>query len=267
MHYGKIDEFRNINLKLLGIFSSESGFKPIVEGQGGSIPTLAFSVNDGAERPPVTADLYHQDFLQRRQDLLDDLVVNQLAQVRPNATLLDKESTNLSFHQDYQSGGDRSSQFPVNVPAPVVPYAPSSSTASAVYPNPSTITQRTISTSPNSLRRNNKIVNKINSADFDEFDELPETDDDYVYEEEYDEGYKETDRIDVQTPLVIDPYALVYSQQSAPYGKEHPSFVSYLIIDLKFIYGIYYLATFTNITLGSRIFSHDGWNFRRQTLE
>ena len=64
-----------------GIFFSESGFKPIVEGQGGSIPTLAFSVNDGAERPPVTADLYHQDFLQRRQDLLDDFVVNQLAQV------------------------------------------------------------------------------------------------------------------------------------------------------------------------------------------
>ena len=62
-------------------FFSESGFKPIVEGQGGSIPTLAFSVNDGAERPPVTADLYHQDFLQRRQDLLDDFVVNQLAQV------------------------------------------------------------------------------------------------------------------------------------------------------------------------------------------
>ena len=72
-------------------FFSESGFKPIVEGQGGSIPTLAFSVNDGAERPPVTADLYHQDFLQRRQDLLDDLVVNQLAQVRSSQSLLHDE--------------------------------------------------------------------------------------------------------------------------------------------------------------------------------
>ena len=65
----------------------------------------------------------------------------------------------------------------------------------------------------------------MTSADFDEFDELPETDEEYVYEEEYDEGYKETDRIDVQTPLVIDPNALVYSQQSAPYGKEYPSYV------------------------------------------
>ena len=77
----KIAKFRNVSLQLWHFFFSESGFKPIVEGQGGSIPTLAFSVNDGAERPPVTADLYHQDFLQRRQDLLDDFVVNQLAQV------------------------------------------------------------------------------------------------------------------------------------------------------------------------------------------
>ena len=61
----------------------ESGFKPIVEGQGGSIPTLAFSVMDGAERPPIRADLYENDFVQRRQDILDQLVVNQLTHVRP----------------------------------------------------------------------------------------------------------------------------------------------------------------------------------------
>ena len=60
----------------------ESGFKPIVEGQGGSIPSLAFSVMDGAERPPIRADLYENDFLQRRQDILDQLVVNQLTHVR-----------------------------------------------------------------------------------------------------------------------------------------------------------------------------------------
>lgn len=39
----------------------ESGFKPIVEGQGSSIPTLAFSVLDGAERPPVSADIYQSE--------------------------------------------------------------------------------------------------------------------------------------------------------------------------------------------------------------
>ena len=37
---------------------------------------------DGAERPPIRADLYENDFLQRRQDILDQLVVNQLTHVR-----------------------------------------------------------------------------------------------------------------------------------------------------------------------------------------
>ena len=39
----------------------ESGFRPIVKGQGSSIPTLAFSVLDGADRPPVSAQLYEQE--------------------------------------------------------------------------------------------------------------------------------------------------------------------------------------------------------------
>ena len=49
----------------------ESGFKPIVEGQGSSIPTLAFSVLDGVERPPVSPGLYEQDFIRKRQQVLD----------------------------------------------------------------------------------------------------------------------------------------------------------------------------------------------------
>ena len=40
----------------------ESGFKPMVEGQGSSIPTLAFSVLDGAERPPVSPTIYDNSF-------------------------------------------------------------------------------------------------------------------------------------------------------------------------------------------------------------
>ena len=59
----------------------ESGFKPIHQGQGGSIPTLAFSVMDGAERPPVNADLYEKDFLLKRQNILNQLLVNQLTHV------------------------------------------------------------------------------------------------------------------------------------------------------------------------------------------
>ena len=50
---------------------AESGFKPIVEGQGSSIPTLAFSVLDGADRPPVRPTLYEQDLMKRRQDVQD----------------------------------------------------------------------------------------------------------------------------------------------------------------------------------------------------
>ena len=59
----------------------EAGFKPIHQGQGGSIPTLAFSVMDGAERPPINADLYEKDFLQKRQNILNQLLVNQLTHV------------------------------------------------------------------------------------------------------------------------------------------------------------------------------------------
>ena len=55
-----------------GAIEPESGFKPIVEGQGSSIPSLAFSVLDGVERPPVSPGLYQQqDFISKRQQVLD----------------------------------------------------------------------------------------------------------------------------------------------------------------------------------------------------
>lgn len=56
----------------------ESGFKPIVESQGGSIPTLAFSVMDSASidiDTPVSPSLYEQDYLRRRQDILDQIQI------------------------------------------------------------------------------------------------------------------------------------------------------------------------------------------------
>ena len=49
----------------------ESGFKPIQQYQGSSIPTLAFSVLDGAERPPVRPTLYEQDLVNRRQEIVE----------------------------------------------------------------------------------------------------------------------------------------------------------------------------------------------------
>ena len=38
-----------------------------------------------------------------------------------------------------------------------------------------------------------------------------------------DEGFHETDRIDV--PSLIDPNALIYSSNSAPYGEQYPSYI------------------------------------------
>ena len=43
----------------------------------------------------------------------------------------------------------------------------------------------------------------------------------------YDEGYHETDRIDI--PSLIDPNALIYSSNSAPYGQQYPSYVPHSI--------------------------------------
>jgi len=60
------------------------------------------------------------------------------------------------------------------------------------------------------------------SADFNSFGEsgtdLSSTDQDY----EYDLGYIETDRID---PKQIDPNAVIYSANSAPYGEQYPSYL------------------------------------------
>ena len=51
--------------------SPESGFKPIQQLQGSSIPNLAFSVLDGADRPPVRPTLYEKDLMKRRQQIED----------------------------------------------------------------------------------------------------------------------------------------------------------------------------------------------------
>ena len=51
--------------------SPESGFKPIQQFQGSSIPNLAFSVLDGADRPPVRPTLYEKDLMKRRQQVED----------------------------------------------------------------------------------------------------------------------------------------------------------------------------------------------------
>ena len=64
--------------------------------------------------------------------------------------------------------------------------------------------------------------NPSSSADFNSFGEsgtdLSSTDQDY----EYDLGYIETDRID---PKQIDPNAVIYSANSAPYGEQYPSYL------------------------------------------
>ena len=64
--------------------------------------------------------------------------------------------------------------------------------------------------------------NPSSSADFNSFGEsgtdLSSIDQDY----EYDLGYIETDRID---PKQIDPNAVIYSANSAPYGEQYPSYL------------------------------------------
>ena len=72
------EQFRPLTAKTsLGIgfdpagIEPESGFKPIQQYHGSSIPTLAFSVLDGAERPPVRKSLYEQDLVNRRQEIVE----------------------------------------------------------------------------------------------------------------------------------------------------------------------------------------------------
>ena len=137
----------------------ESGFKPITEGQGSSIPTLAFSVLDGADRPPVSPGLYQADGRVRDQ---------QQQQVN---------SFNL---------------------------------ASATHPK--VITE---SISGSSIPT---------SADFNSF--ADSNLDSYADDYQYDVGFVETDRIDVQPSRQanMDPSAILYSQQAAPYGEQFPSY-------------------------------------------
>ena len=135
----------------------ESGFKPITEGQGSSIPTLAFSVLDGADRPPVSPGLYQADG--RVRDQQQQVNSFNLA----SATQVIAEST---------SG---SSSIPT-------------------------------------------------SADFHSF--ADSNLDNYADDYQYDVGFVETDRIDVQPTRQanMDPSAILYSQQAAPYGEQFPSY-------------------------------------------
>ena len=125
----------------------ESGFKPITEGQGSSIPSLAFSVLDGAERPPVSPGLYQGP---------------------------------------HRSGLENKVQPSNGVPLP---------TFNRKAPAP--------------------------SADFNSFAASSANDDDSDYQ--YDIGFVETDRIDVQSSM--DPSAILYSQQALPYGEQFPSYL------------------------------------------
>jgi hypothetical protein len=195
----------------------ESGFKPIVDGQGSSMPTLAFSVLDGSDRPPVTSSMYDADYLKKRQQLL---LLEQLQQYQER------------LNQEYDSGGDRGVN-PVNVPAPLLPYVastyqqmPTSPTAEAGVPQssvrPSVAEPASVTTLRTTERRRIETT-KPQSADFSSFADSNKHDDEFEYE--YDTGYHETDRIDVQAPLTIDPNALIYSQHSAPYGHQFPSYL------------------------------------------
>lgn len=141
----------------------ESGFKPITEGQGSSIPTLAFSVLDGAERPPVSPGLYQSDLvlLQKHYQGLHRSGIKGVEESDPLPTFNHKEASapSADFHSFATSG------------------------------------------------------------------HIDDEDDDY----QYDVGFVETDRIDVQSSpapsSIMDPSAVVYSQQAAPYGEQFPSYL------------------------------------------
>lgn len=105
---------------------------------------------------------------------------------------------------------------PINVPASVVPYAPN------YAPNiiRSTVPPKIRHKLPPVVAPKDNIPSS--SADFNSFGEsgtdLSSADQDY----EYDLGYIETDRID---PKQIDPNAVIYSANSAPYGEQYPSYL------------------------------------------
>ena len=71
----------------------ESGFKPIVQGQGSSIPSLAFSVLDGADRPPISTQLYES----KPMSPMQKPGYQQVAQIMPQYEEYDYESYEVSF--------------------------------------------------------------------------------------------------------------------------------------------------------------------------
>ena len=236
----------------------ESGFKPIVSGQGSNMPTLAFSVLDGVDRPPVSPAIYQDDMMRKQQE---DFLIEQLMQAQDRSyqvtvskieyiLYLKLRFQKSNFFQDkassssaLDSGIDRGG-VKVNVPAPVVPYVPPVSKAQHNYnvmgtdrilkhdePMAATVTLKPRNYS-NSPTKATAFIGPVkgsglseSSADFSAFatTEKDTFDEDYVY----DAGYQEEDRIDVQQPMptMIDPNALIYSQQSAPYGHQFPSYI------------------------------------------
>ena len=99
---------------------------------------------------------------------------------------------------------------PINVPAPVVPYAP-----------PTPPTRRTLTPTKHLRKEKKPSTSSSSSADFSSFGVgthpgASTAANDY----EYDMGYIETDRIDQ-----IDPNAVLYSANSAPYGEQYPSYL------------------------------------------
>ena len=78
--------------------------------------------------------------------------------------------------------------------------------------------------------------NPSSSADFNSFGEsgTDSTDQDY----EYDLGYIETDRID---PKQIDPNAVIYSANSAPYGEQYPSYLPKSMATMVSYFTMYFL--------------------------
>merc|ERR1712241_575761 len=112
-------------------------------------------------------------------------------------------------YEDYDTAMDRS-VTPINVPAPVVPYAP-----------PTPPTRRTLTPTKHLRKEKKPSTSSSSSADFSSFGVgthpgASTAANDY----EYDMGYIETDRIDQ-----IDPNAVLYSANSAPYGEQYPSYL------------------------------------------
>ncbi len=123
-----------------------------------------------------------------------------------------------------ESNIDRSG-VQVPVPAPVVPYVPPTATMVPSFTSNDLTHTGNSEPSSNILPVARPPPNP-SSADFSSFETNKQRGNQASdSEDDYDSGYTERDRIDVQTPLAIDPHSLVYSQKSAPYGQQFPSYV------------------------------------------